>query len=192
MPIRAEKEARLKQRARAIWLYGLPGAGKTTLATALEARLAAAGFTTVLLDGDQIRSGLSRGLGFSKEDRAENLRRSAEVAKLFVEAGIIPVCAFITPLRAYRDEARKIIGPDDFISVYLSASYDQCARRDPKGLYRQAENRQLPQFSGRDSVFEPPAQGEASLVLDTAAVPVDACLAQLEALVLPRVRLLPP
>lgn len=189
MPTRFEKEARLQQRARAIWLYGLSGAGKTSLGTALEARLAAAGFTTALLDGDQVRSGLNHGLGFSDAERAENLRRAAEVAKLFIEAGVIPICAFITPLRANRELVRGIIGNADFLEIYLSASYDACARRDPKGLYRRVEKHQLQQFSGRDSVFEPPHANEASLVIDTASVPLTACVAQLESFVLPHLQL---
>jgi adenylylsulfate kinase len=185
---REEKEARLNQRAKAIWLYGLSGAGKTTLATALEARLTADGFKTVLLDGDAIRSGLNRGLGFSEADRTENIRRAAEVAKLFVGAGIIPICAFITPLESHRELIRRIIGPADLIDVYLAASYAACAQRDPKGLYRQAEKHQVMQFTGRDSAFEPPVASAASLILDTGAIAPDVCAAKLYDFVVERCR----
>ncbi|HTZ22172.1 MAG TPA: adenylyl-sulfate kinase [Opitutaceae bacterium] len=185
----AAKEKSLRQRGRAIWLYGYSGAGKSTLAVALEGRLAAKGFATALLDGDEIRSGLNRGLGFSEADRAENLRRSAEVAKLFVEAGIVVICAFITPLRANRSMVRDIIGPDAFLGVYLSIDYATCARRDPKGLYRKAAARQITQFTGLDSSFETPAAGEAQLVIDTGSSPEDQCLAQLCDFALPRLKI---
>ena len=132
---RADKEAKLKQRGRVIWLYGLSGSGKSTLAIALERRLYAEGFTTHLLDGDNVRSGLNRDLGFTDADRAENIRRIAEVAKLFVQAGVVVIAAFITPQRAHRQLARTIIGADDFSEVYVAASFDTCAARDPKGLY---------------------------------------------------------
>jgi adenylylsulfate kinase len=185
---REEKEARLNQRAKAIWLYGLSGAGKTTLATALEARLAADGFKTVLLDGDAIRSGLNRGLGFSEADRTENIRRAAEVAKLFVGAGIIPICAFITPLESHRELIRKIIGPADLIDVYLAASYAACAQRDPKGLYRRAEKRQVMQFTGLDSAFDPPNSPAPNLILDTANATPETCLEKLYNSALARAR----
>ncbi|HUL51894.1 MAG TPA: adenylyl-sulfate kinase, partial [Opitutaceae bacterium] len=119
---RPEKEAKLRQRARVVWLYGLPGSGKSTLAAALERRLHAEGFTTHLLDGDNLRAGLNRDLGFSEADRAENIRRAAEVAKLLVQAGIVVVCAFITPRRVLRELARGIVGADDFLEVYVEAS----------------------------------------------------------------------
>lgn len=185
---REKKEARLKQRAKAIWLYGLSGAGKTTLATALEVRLAGAGFATVLLDGDQVRSGLNRGLGYSEIDRVENLRRSAEVARLFVSAGVIPICAFITPLKAHRTLVREIIGQNDLIMVYLATSYDVCAKRDPKGLYRLAQTGQLRQFTGRDSMFESSSGNEAAFTLDTGAQSESNCLAQLHDFIVPQVR----
>lgn len=185
---RERKEARLKQRARAIWLYGLSGAGKTTLATALEIGLAEAGFTTALLDGDQVRTGLNRGLGFSEIDRVENLRRSAEVARLFVSTGVIPICAFITPLKVHRTLAREIIGRDNLLMVYLAAPYDVCAKRDPKGLYRLAETGKLRQFTGRDSMFEPSATGEADFILDTGAQAEADCLRQLRDFIVPKVR----
>jgi len=186
---RAEKEARLRQKARVVWLYGLSGAGKSTLATGLERRLAADGFTTHLLDGDKVRTGLNRGLGFSDEDRAENLRRVAEVAKLFVEAGVVVLCSFITPRRAHRLLVRDIVGADDWIGVHVAASFEACARRDPKGLYAKAAAGGVERFTGRDSAFEPPQADEAALVLDTESEPSTASLERLHAFVAPRLRL---
>jgi adenylylsulfate kinase len=166
---RPEKEARLKQRSLVIWLYGLSGSGKSTLAVALERRLFAEGFTTQLLDGDNVRTGLNRGLGFTDADRAENIRRVAEVAKLFAQAGLVTICSFITPLRTLRQSARDIIGAEDFFDVYVKASFETCARRDPKGLYAKAGAGGVKQFTGKDSAFEEPASGEAALVIDTEA-----------------------
>ncbi len=185
---RPEKEARLGQRARAIWLYGLSGSGKSTLAVSLERRLAADGLVTHLLDGDNVRTGLNRGLGFSDADRAENLRRVAEVAKLFVQAGVVTLCSFITPLRAHRAQACEIIGAADFIEVYVEASYEACVRRDPKGLYAKAAAGGVAQFTGRDSSFEPPLAGEASLILPTESESPEASLARLHAHVMPLLR----
>jgi adenylylsulfate kinase len=187
---RADKEARLHQRARVIWLYGLSGSGKSTLANALERNLHAEKFTTHLLDGDNVRTGLNRDLGFSDADRAENIRRVAEVAKLFVQAGVVVIAAFITPQRALRELARGIVGADDFLEVYVSASFEECARRDPKGIYAKAGAGQVRQFTGRDSAFEPPAPGEAALVLDTEAGTPEQSLEKLHALVAARIRFL--
>ncbi len=180
---RAEKESRLKQRARVIWLYGLSGSGKSTLAIALERRLAAEGFTTHLLDGDNVRTGLNRGLGFSDADRAENIRRVAEVAKLFVQAGVVTLCSFITPTRALRAAAREIIGAADLVEVYVHASFETCAQRDPKGLYAKASAGGVKQFTGRDSGFEQPLPEDGSFHIDTEAESPDASLTRLHAIV---------
>lgn len=185
---RSEREKRLGQCGRAIWFFGLSGAGKSTLGLNLERRLAARGLATVLLDGDDLRSRLNRGLGYSDEDRAENLRRAGEVARLFAWAGIVTICCFITPRRENRSMLRDIIGAADFLPVYVRASYEACASRDPKGLYAKARNNELPRFTGRDSEFEPPAVDEAALVIDTEATPVAACVDQLEKLLLPRLQ----
>lgn len=184
---RREKEARLKQRAAVIWLYGLSGSGKSTLANGLERRLHADGFTTHLLDGDNVRSGLNRNLGFSDEDRAENVRRVAEVAKLFVQAGVVTLCSFITPLRLLRTTAREIIGAADFIEVYVHATFETCARRDPKGLYAKAGAGGVKQFTGRDSLFEEPAAGSDAFTIDTEKENAELSLARLHAAVLPRI-----
>lgn len=194
---RVEKESRLGQRGQVIWLYGLSGSGKSTLAIALERRLHAEGFVTQLLDGDNIRTGLNRGLGFSDADRAENIRRIAEVAKLHAHAGLVTLCSFITPLRSLRALARGIIGPADLFEVYVKASFATCAQRDPKGLYAKAAAGGVGQFTGKDSAFEEPAPiadaaEAATLVIDTEAASPEACLASLHAAVLPRIRFSKP
>lgn len=186
---RTEKEARLGQRGSVVWLYGLSGSGKSTLAIALERRLHAEGFVTQLLDGDNIRTGLNRGLGFSDADRAENIRRIAEVAKLHAHAGLVTLCSFITPLRALRTSARHIIGGEDLLEVYVKATFATCARRDPKGLYAKAAAGGVGQFTGQDSAFEEPDASEpATLIIDTEAASPEVCLERLHAAVLPRLR----
>jgi len=184
---REEKEARLGQRARVIWLFGLSGSGKSTLANALERRLQAEGVTTHLLDGDNVRAGLNRDLGFSDADRAENIRRVAEVSRLLVQAGLVVISAFITPTRALRNRARSIVGAKDFIEVYVKASYEACLRRDPKGLYAKASRGKVKQFTGRDSAFEPPLR--ADLVLNTEHDSIERSLDRLHAFVRPRLKL---
>lgn len=185
---RADKEAKLKQRGRVIWLYGLSGSGKSTLAIALERRLHADGVTTHLLDGDNVRTGLNRDLGFTDADRSENIRRIAEVAKLFVQAGVVVIASFITPLRAHRQLARSIIGADDFLEVYVAASFETCAKRDPKGLYAKAGAGGVKQFTGKDSAFETPSSEDIGTVtIDTEAGGPAESLAQLHAVVSPRI-----
>lgn len=187
---RADKEARLGQRGLVIWLYGLSGSGKSTLAIALERRLHADGLVTQLLDGDNVRTGLNRGLGFSDADRAENLRRVAEVAKLHVQAGLVTLCSFITPLRAHRTLIREIIPAADLLEVYVHARYETCAARDPKGLYAKVAAGGVGSFTGKDSGFEPPADGDqATLIIDTEKASPEQCLQRLHTIVLPRVRL---
>ena len=132
---RAAKEELLGQSGAVIWMYGLSGSGKSTLAHRLERELHAAGRLVKVLDGDNVRTGLNRNLGFSDEDRLENIRRVAEVAKLFAECGVVVIASFITPNNELRRLAREIIGDDDLLEVYVRASYETCAARDPKGLY---------------------------------------------------------
>ena len=182
---RGEKETRLNQRGRVIWLYGLSGSGKSTLAIALERRLHAEGVVTHLLDGDNVRTGLNRDLGFTDADRSENIRRIAEVAKLFVQAGVVVICAFIAPQRAHRQLARTLIGAGDFCEIYVAASFETCAKRDPKGLYAKAGTGAVKQFTGRDSSFEPPADGDGALIIDTEAETPDASLIRLHGIVSP-------
>ncbi len=181
---RAEKEARLGQRGFVAWLYGLSGSGKSTLALGLERQLFAQGRVVQLLDGDNIRSGLNRDLGFSESDRRENIRRIAEVARLFAHSGHIVIAAFITPREDLRALAREIIGPADFLGIYVKASFATCAARDPKGLYAKAQSGQVPQFTGRDQPFEEPTAPD--LTLDTEQLPYPVALDHLAAAVRPR------
>lgn len=184
---RAARETLLGQRGLVVWLYGLSGAGKTTLATALTRLLHAEGRYTVLLDGDILRTGLNQGLGFSATDRTENIRRAAEVARLFARTGAIVICAFITPAQAMRTLARQIVGDPDFLEVHLACSFAECERRDVKGLYAKARAGGVPLFTGRDSAFESPEQPD--VVLDTENQPIAFLVDRLAAIVRDRCRL---
>jgi adenylylsulfate kinase len=155
----------------------------------LERRLHAEGFTTHLLDGDNVRTGLNRGLGFSDADRAENIRRVAEVAKLFTQAGLVTLSSFITPSRALRNAAREIVGAEDFLEIYVKASFEACAQRDPKGLYAKASAGGVKQFTGRDSGFETPNADDDVLIIDTETESVEASLEKLYAHVLPKIKI---
>jgi adenylylsulfate kinase len=164
---RQERATQKRQKPCIVWLTGLSGSGKSTLANALEGELYAAGHHSYLLDGDNIRMGLNKGLGFSDADRVENIRRIGEVAKLFVDAGLIAITAFISPFRADRDMVRALVGPDEFFEVYVKAPLDVCEQRDPKGMYKKARAGVIKQFTGIDSPYEEPLKPE--LVIDTAA-----------------------
>ncbi len=164
---RDAKEDLLGQRGVVVWMYGLSGSGKSTLANLLERRLHEAGRMVKVLDGDNIRSGLNNNLGFSDEDRHENIRRVSEVAKLFADSGIVTICSFITPNNELRAMAREIIGDEDLLEVYVKASFETCAARDPKGLYAKVKAGEVSQFTGKDSAFEEPDR--ADLVIDTEA-----------------------
>lgn len=161
---REDKERLLGQGGLVLWMYGLSGSGKSTIANEVERRLHEGGRMTVILDGDNLRSGLNGNLGFSDEDRQENVRRVAEVAKIFAQQGVITLVSVITPRRALRDLARAVVG-DDFVEVYVQADYATCAARDPKGLYAKAAAGELKQFTGKDSGFEEPEHSD--LALDT-------------------------
>ncbi len=174
---RADKETFLKQKGVVIWLYGLSGSGKSTIANMVERQLHEAGRFTAILDGDNLRSGLNNNLGFSDEDRTENIRRNSEVAKLFAHQGIVTFVSVITPRRDLRARAREVIG-DDFFEVFVKADYATCAERDPKGLYAKAHAGQIKQFTGKDSGFEEP-ESEADLILDTDAHSAEASARQL-------------
>lgn len=162
---RAQREQLHGHAGRVVWLTGLSGAGKSTLATALVVALHAQGCRTVLLDGDHLRQGLNQDLGFSKGDRNENVRRVAEVARLFVDAGTIVIAALISPLRAQRRAARALFKPGDFLEVFVDVPLSVAEERDPKGLYRKARSGQLHQFTGISSPYEPPIAAE--LVIHT-------------------------
>lgn len=164
---RAAKEELLGQHGVVVWMYGLSGSGKSTLANLLERRLHEQGRMVKVLDGDNIRSGLNNNLGFSDEDRHENIRRVAEVARLFADSGVVTICSFITPNNQLRAMAREIIGDDDLQEVYIKASFETCAERDPKGLYAKVKAGEVAQFTGKDSAFEEPDR--ADLVINTEA-----------------------
>jgi adenylylsulfate kinase len=153
---RADKEQILGQRGIAIWFSGLSGSGKTTIAIALEKELHAKGLLTQILDGDNIRAGINNNLGFSDEDRIENIRRIAEVTKLFVNSGIITICCFVSPTEEIRNTARKIIGATDFIEVFVNTPLEICEKRDVKGLYAKARKGEIKDFTGITAPFEKP------------------------------------
>jgi len=157
----------LGQRGCVLWLTGLSGSGKSTIARGLEYKLIHSGRTAYVLDGDEIRTGLNKDLGFTQDSRSENIRRIAEVARLFAECGIICITSFISPLRAYREQARQIIGPDRFFEIYLDVPLAVCEERDPKGMYKKARAGLIKNFTGIDSAYEPP--GKPDITLDTAA-----------------------
>ena len=151
-----EKEKRLKQNAKCIWLTGLSGSGKTTLALKLEKTLFEKGFLVQILDGDNIRTGISNNLDFSENDRLENIRRIAEVSKLFVNCGIITINCFVSPSNKIRSQAKKIIGDENFIGIYINADLSTCEKRDTKGLYKKARKGEIKNFTGISSIFEKP------------------------------------
>ena len=153
---RQDREALLKQKGIMIWFTGLSGSGKSTLAIALEGELYKQGILCRILDGDNIRSGINNNLGFSEADRTENIRRIAEVSKLFVDCGIVTIAAFISPTHALRRMASEIIGEDDFLEVYVSTPIEECERRDVKGLYAKARRGEIKEFTGISSPFEAP------------------------------------
>jgi len=180
---REAKEALLQQHGKVIWLYGLSGSGKSSLAHALERRLHDEGRLTKILDGDNIRTGLNNNLGFTDEDRLENIRRIAEVAKLFCHAGVVTIASFITPRNELRAMARQIIGDEDFLEVFVKCSFETCEQRDVKGLYAKAKAGKIKNFTGRDSSFEEP--DNADLVIDTDAEDLEASLERLYGAVKP-------
>jgi bifunctional enzyme CysN/CysC len=158
--------------ARCIWLTGLPGAGKTTLASALEQRLREQGRPTCVLDGDSLRTGLCRDLGFSEADRIENVRRVAEVARLMVDAGLTVMVALVSPFRAQRRLARQLLSDGEFIEVFIDTPLEECERRDPKGMYARARKGKLKNFTGIDSRYERPENPDVRI--DTSVMSVEA------------------
>ena len=167
---RESKEKLLGQRGRVIWLYGMSGSGKSTIANATERVLHKQGRMTTILDGDNLRSGINKNLGFSDDDRRENIRRIAHLARIFAQQGIITLVAVITPRHELRDLARDIIG-DDYFEVYVKADYALCAKRDVKGLYAKAEAGLIKEFTGKDSSFDEAVAPD--LVIETASQSVE-------------------
>ncbi|MGC6426483.1 MAG: adenylyl-sulfate kinase [Akkermansiaceae bacterium] len=174
-----EKETLLGQKGIVLWMYGLSGSGKSTIAAAVERSLHEEGRFVVILDGDNFRDGLNSDLGFSDEDRRENVRRVAEVAKMFASQGIVVLVSVITPKRALREQARVILG-GLFHEIYIKASYETCAARDPKGLYAKVAAGEIKQFTGKDSGFEEPDHAE--VVIDTESVEPGEAAAQIREL----------
>jgi adenylyl-sulfate kinase len=176
-----------RQAPATIWLTGLSGAGKSTLAFALEKRLLELGQASYVLDGDNVRHGLNRNLGFSHEDRTENIRRIAEVARLMNDAGLIVITAFISPYREDREVARRIIGTEKFLEVHVSTSLKVCEERDPKGIYKRARAGDIPDFTGISSPYEAPVN--PALALDSATTDTTSCVEAMLAILAPRIKL---
>lgn len=176
MMTRADKEALLGQKGMMIWFTGLSGSGKSTIALSLERELDKRGVLCRILDGDNIRSGINRNLGFSKEDRVENIRRIAEVGKLFVDTGIVTIAAFISPTNQLREMAAEIIGKDDFREIYISTPLSVCEQRDVKGLYARARRGEIKDFTGVSAPFEAPEH--PALSLDTSKLSLEEAVNQ--------------
>jgi len=167
---RKQKEQLLNQKGFALWLTGLSGAGKTTIAIALEKELYKNGFLTQILDGDNLRAGINNNLGFSESDRHENIRRVAEITKLFVETGVITICCFISPTEEIRNIARNIIGEKDFVEIFVNTSLEVCEERDVKGLYKKARAGQIKDFTGIHSLYEIPKNPTIEIKTDVDSV----------------------
>ena len=174
---REDREALLGQRGVTIWLTGLSGSGKSTVAVAAEQALIRRGHAAFVLDGDNVRHGLNQNLGFSPEDRTENIRRIGEVAKLFADAGMIVLTSFISPYREDRDRVRALHEEGRFLEVFVAADLATCESRDVKGLYKKARAGEIPEFTGISAPYEEPLRPE--LVLDTAGCDVEQCVAEL-------------
>jgi adenylylsulfate kinase len=174
---RERREKMNKHRAKLLWFTGLSGSGKSTLAHALEEELHQRSCRTYVFDGDNVRHGLCRDLGFTVEDRTENIRRIGEMAKLFVDAGVIALTAFISPIREDRDRARGLFPHGDFIEVYVKCSLETCEERDVKGLYKKARAGVIPHFTGISSPYEAPANPE--IVIETENRSVEECVAEM-------------
>lgn len=173
---RGRRERQNNHRACVLWFTGLSGSGKSTLAHAAEEALHQLGCRTFVLDGDNVRHGLSSNLGFSEEDRRENIRRIGEAAKLMMEAGIIAMTAFISPFRSDREAVRKLMPHGDFLEIYCSASLEVCEARDVKGLYKKARAGIIKNYTGIDSPYEPPDKPE--LIIDTGKMPLSDSVAE--------------
>lgn len=176
---REQRSAQKNQKPCLVWFTGLSGSGKSTVANALDVALVERGYHTFLLDGDNVRLGLNRDLGFSDADRVENIRRIGEVARLFAEAGLIVLSAFISPFQADRQMVRRLFPPSEFMEVFMDTPLAVCEARDPKGMYAKARAGEIKNFTGIDSAYEAPA--EAELRLDTSEASVKECVDRLMA-----------
>lgn len=186
MLTRQDKESLLRQHGVMVWFTGLSGSGKSTIAIALERELHKRGLLCRILDGDNIRSGINNNLGFSEADRVENIRRIAEVSKLFIDTGIVTIAAFISPNNDIREMAANIIGKEDFLEIYVSTPLEECERRDVKGLYAKARRGEIKNFTGISAPFEAPVH--PALTLDTSLLSLEESVNRLLELVLPRIQ----
>lgn len=186
MESREEKEQQLRQRGLTVWFTGLSGSGKSTIAVALERRLSQQGIFSRILDGDNIRTGINRGLGFSEEDRRENIRRIAEVSKLFTETGIVTLSAFVSPTNELREMAREIIGKEDFVEIFVATPLEECERRDVKGLYAKARRGEIKDFTGITSPFEAPES--PALAIDTTNLSVEEAVERVLEIIIPKIK----
>ena len=184
---RQDKESLLRQHSVMIWFTGLSGSGKSTIAIALERELHKRGLLCRILDGDNIRTGINNNLGFSEADRVENIRRIAEVSKLFIQTGIITIAAFISPSNEIREMAASIIGKEDFLEIYVNTPNEECERRDVKGLYAKARRGEIKDFTGVSAPFEAPLH--PALSLDTSVLTVEESVNRLLDLILPKVKI---
>ena len=185
MEPRSAKERLLSQRGVTLWFTGLSGSGKSTIAIALERYLSSRGHLCRILDGDNIRCGINSDLGFSESDRRENIRRIAEVCKLFTSTGVITLAASVSPTRDLRRMAAEIIGRDDFVEIYVSTPIEECERRDVKGLYAKARRGEIADFTGVSAPFEAP--DAADIVIDTSNIGIEECVRQIMERLAPRI-----
>ena len=181
-----DKEQLLKQKAITVWMTGLSGSGKSTVAKGLERYLHEHGFLTQLLDGDNVRVGINNNLGFSKKERTENIRRIAEVSKLFINCGVITLNCFVSPTREIRQMAKEIIGVENFIEVFINTSVAECEKRDVKGLYAKARAGEIKNFTGIDAPFEAP--NNAAVVVNTAELSIDESIQKVLDYILPKIK----
>lgn len=182
---REDKEAMLDQRGMVVWMTGLSGSGKTTIAAAAEKLLSKQGVLTQVLDGDNIRSGINNNLGFSEEDRKENIRRIAEVSKLFVNCGVVTLNCFVSPTKEIRQQAKDILG-EDMLEVFVNTSFEECEKRDVKGLYAKARAGEIKNFTGLDAPFEAPEN--PVLDIKTVGRSVEECAKEIYDAVMPLIR----
>ena len=186
MMTRQDKESLLGQRGIMIWFTGLSGSGKSTVAMGVERELHAQGILCRILDGDNVRAGINNNLGFSAEDRIENIRRIAEIGKLFVQTGVVTLACFVSPTNDIRQMARKIVGEEDFLEVYISTPIEECERRDVKGLYARARKGEVKNFTGISAPFEAPVSPD--IAIDTSKIPLEESVKTLTDLIIKRVK----
>ena len=183
---REEREQNLSQNAKILWFTGLSGSGKSTIANGVELALNEQGFKTYLLDGDNVRLGLNNDLGFSDKDRVENIRRIREVAKLMLDAGLIVLCAFVSPFRKDRDALREVVNKQDLVEIFVNCPLEVCEERDVKGLYKKARAGLIKDFTGISSAFEAPLKPE--IILNTKELSLEKCVEKILSLLLQKIQ----